>query len=317
MQTARRTSHEGANLASVRVTDAPRGPLGYDCSGLTPQTNLAPEGSQMRLTLLGTGNALVTECYNTCFVMSHEEDGEVRHLLVDGGGGNGILRQLKRAGIDPNDVHEVFVTHKHLDHLMGVVWMVRVICQRMAQGTYRGEAWFYGHDEVIRLLGTMAEQLLTVKQTAFIGARVHLVTVRDGERRELIGHEVTFFDIRSTKARQFGFSMVLDSEGHRLTCCGDEPYADHERPYAEGATWLLHEAFCLRSQADVFHPYEKCHSTVADACELAEGLGVRNLVLYHTEDRNIAHRRELYLAEGAPLYHGNLYVPDDLDIIEL
>ena len=180
----------------------------------------------MRLNLLGTGNALVTECYNTCFVISDEKNGETRHLLVDGGGGNGILRRL-------------------------------------------------------------------------------------------IGHEVTFFDIRSTKARQFGFSMELDNEGRRLACCGDEPYAEHERPYAEGATWLLHEAFCLRSQADVFHPYEKCHSTVADACELAEGLGVENLVLYHTEDRNIARRRELYLAEGAPLYRGNLYVPDDLEVIEL
>ena len=43
--------------------------------------------------MLGTGNAQVTECYNTCFVL--EEEG--RCLLVDGGGGNTLLRQLKRA----------------------------------------------------------------------------------------------------------------------------------------------------------------------------------------------------------------------------
>ena len=34
----------------------------------------------MKLTMLGTGNALVTECYNTCFVL---EDGGGR-LMVDG-----------------------------------------------------------------------------------------------------------------------------------------------------------------------------------------------------------------------------------------
>ena len=36
----------------------------------------------MNITMLGTGNAMVTECYNTCFVL---EDGD-KHLLVDGGG---------------------------------------------------------------------------------------------------------------------------------------------------------------------------------------------------------------------------------------
>ena len=50
----------------------------------------------MKLIMLGTGNALVTECYNTCFVL--EENRE--YFLVDGGGGNGILRQLKDAGIN-------------------------------------------------------------------------------------------------------------------------------------------------------------------------------------------------------------------------
>ena len=48
----------------------------------------------MNITMLGTGNAMVTECYNTCFVL---QDGE-KHLLVDGGGGNTLLRQLQQAG---------------------------------------------------------------------------------------------------------------------------------------------------------------------------------------------------------------------------
>ena len=36
----------------------------------------------MKLTLLGTGNALVTECYNTCFVLSEGE----KHFMIDAGG---------------------------------------------------------------------------------------------------------------------------------------------------------------------------------------------------------------------------------------
>ena len=50
----------------------------------------------MNLTMLGTGNALVTECYNTCFILQENN----QYFMVDGGGGNTILHQLKHAGID-------------------------------------------------------------------------------------------------------------------------------------------------------------------------------------------------------------------------
>ena len=92
----------------------------------------------MKLTLLGTGNALVTECYNTCFVLSEGE----KHFMIDAGGGNTVLRQLKRAGIDVNAIHDLFLTHKHVDHFMGVIWMIRVIpariCRRVSITEKRG-----------------------------------------------------------------------------------------------------------------------------------------------------------------------------------
>ena len=47
----------------------------------------------MKITMLGTGNALVTECYNTCFLIENQQ----KNFLVDGGGGNLIMRQLKNA----------------------------------------------------------------------------------------------------------------------------------------------------------------------------------------------------------------------------
>ena len=47
------------------------------------------------LIMLGTGNAMVTKCYNTCFALRNEEE----YFLVDAGGGNGILSQLEKAQI--------------------------------------------------------------------------------------------------------------------------------------------------------------------------------------------------------------------------
>ena len=265
----------------------------------------------MKLTLLGTGNALVTECYNTCFVI---EDNE-QYFMVDGGGGNTILHQLKHAGFNWMDMRHIFVTHKHVDHLMGIIWMVRMFCQFMNQGEYKGDAYIYSHKEVIDLIRDMAGKLLGQKETRFIDDRLHLVEVQDGETREIIGHDITFFDIHSTKAAQYGFCIDMGN-GKKLTCCGDEPYDDCEEKYAKNSDWLLHEAFCLDSQKDIFHPYEKHHSTVKDACQLANKLNVKNLLLYHTEDRNLSERKTLYQEEGSQYYKGNLFIPDDLESLE-
>ena len=80
--------------------------------------------------------------------------------------------------------------------------------------------------------------------------------------------------------------------------------------------WLLHEAFCVYGERDIFKPYEKHHSTVKDACELAEHLKIPNLVLWHTEDKNMLHRQEKYMKEGKQYYTGTLYIPEDLDNLE-
>ena len=266
----------------------------------------------MKLTMLGTGNAIVTECYNTCFVMQEED----QYFLVDGGGGSTLLRQLKYAGIDWKNIRNIFVTHKHLDHITGILWMIRMVCQNMNRGEYEGEATIYAHDEVIALLKDLSGKLLQKKETSFIDDRLHLQVVEDGESIKILDKKVTFFDIQSTKAKQFGFCMEL-GKGEKLTCCGDEPYNVCEKQYAENSTWLLHEAFCLDSQAEIFHPYEKHHSTVKDACKLAAELNVKNLLLYHTEDKNILRRKELYTKEGREYFNGNLLIPDDLESVEI
>lgn len=265
----------------------------------------------MELTMLGTGNAGVTECYNTCFVLSEND----KHLLVDGGGGNLLLQRFKAAGLKWQDMQHIIVTHKHIDHLLGIVWMLRFLLQNMNRGKFAGEAYIYGHDEVITALRQLAHMLLSAKETRYLDERLHLVEVKDGETLCINGRSITFFDIQSRKEKQFGFCMELDDG--RLCCCGDEPYRECEHDYAAGAKWLLHEAFCLSAEAEEFKPYEKHHTTAADAAMMAEKLGVKNLLLYHTEDKNILRRKELYSAEAARYFSGRIFVPDDLEKISL
>ena len=55
-----------------------------------------------QIIMLGTGNAIATRCYNTCFLLKMGNN----KLLVDAGGGNGILSQLERAGLTLSDLHD-------------------------------------------------------------------------------------------------------------------------------------------------------------------------------------------------------------------
>ena len=273
-----------------------------------------PEGCTMpegRTKPLGTGHAMVTRCYNTCFLLS----GNGERLLVDAGGGNGILVQLEKAGVSVDEIHTIYVTHKHVDHVMGVIWMIRTICQNINRGTYRGTLTVCAHQELLDIIRSIVMMLIREKETRHIGSRVLFVPVADGEEREILGHKTVFFDVRSVKAKQFGFSMFLPCG--KFTCLGDEPLSPSGEPYARGSAWLMHEAFCLESQSDIFTPHEKLHSTVKEACENAARMGVENLILYHTEDRNLPRRRELYTEEGRAFFGGRIYVPDDLDRITI
>ena len=192
------------------------------------------------ITFLGTGNALSTRCFSTCFTL--HDQGKVP-LMVDAGGGNGILTQLERAGIRKEEIQDLFVTHTHTDHLLGCVWMMRMALQ------FHYPLRIWSHRKVLDTLTYICHQTLPPKEAENIGS---LVT---------------------------------------MNCL----YEDRER----------------------FQPYEKNHSTVLDAARLAEELKVKNLILYHTEDKTLESRRERYTAEAESVFHGRVFVPDDLEWIEL
>lgn len=262
----------------------------------------------VELIMLGTGNAMATRCYNTCFALRNGND----YFLVDAGGGNGIFNRLEKAAVAFGDIRAMFVTHAHTDHVLGVIWVIRKIATLMSKGKYAGDFTIYGHEGVVEAIRVICRLTLQGKIVRYLGERIRLCVVADGDRAEAVGMRLQFFDIASTKLKQFGFRALLP-DGKVLACLGDEPYNEVCKQYVEEADWLLSEAFCLYSEREIFSPYEKHHSTAADAGKLAETLRVKNLLLYHTEDKNLPVRKEKYTAEAASAFSGTVFVPDDLE----
>ena len=60
-------------------------------------------------------------------------------------------------------------------------------------------------------------------------------------------------------------------------------------------------------------------SAVAEepAGKLAESLLAKNLILYHTEDETLQTRKRTYTSEARTVFNGNIFVPDDFEVIDL
>ena len=264
-----------------------------------------------QITMLGTGYALATRYYNTCFVLQQDDT----FLMVDAGGGNQIFNQMKQAGISPSLIHHIFLTHAHTDHVLGMVWVVRKIMQDMRNNAYEGNLHVYGNTKSTGVLEWICRNTLPEKLTRLLNERIIIHKLSDGEAFDIDNWHLHCFDILSTKEPQMGFRIDFN-DGKSLVCLGDEPYNEHNRKWVEHADWLMAEAFCLHADADRFHPYEKHHSTALDAARLASDLKVCNLVLYHTEDKT-PNRKMTYTAEAQSAFQGRVFVPDDLETINM
>lgn len=267
-----------------------------------------------RIRMLGTGSAMVTKCYNTCFTISGNKD---EYFLVDAGGGNSILTNIEKCNISINQIHNLFISHNHNDHILGAIWVIRSACHGILNSkTYKGNLNIYCHAKSIAAINSISSYVLQKKFTDLFGDRIIFHEIKDGYTTTILNREITFFDIHSTKELQHGFTMKLYNK-KILTFLGDEPYRDEVKIYCENVDYLLHEAFCSYEDRHIFKPYEKHHATAKDACENASMLNVKNVILYHTEDKDLKNRKEKYTKEGKEVFNGTIYVPDDLDEIIL
>lgn len=264
----------------------------------------------MELVMLGTGHAMVTRCFSTCFLLKDRG----KAFLVDCGGGNALLSQLAQTGTDLSCIEDVFISHIHLDHILGVFWLLRCLAQRARQGK--------GH--MVRLYGN-SNVLDTIKQvTALLlpGARpwlskfVQMVYLEETSSQQILGRPVRFFALCALQTPQHGFSLNL-KQAQNFVFLGDIPYKEPLLPQLKDCTWLMHEAFCLEEDAERFHPRAIEHSTVVDAASLAERLKIPHCILTHADDSDLANRAKRFSKEAQRVYHGEIYVPYDLERINL
>lgn len=268
----------------------------------------------MQINVLGTGHATATECFNTCFTISNSNS---EYFLIDSGGGSGVLRQLKQSNIPLENIKNVFISHIHMDHILGIMWLIRVWVKKFHKNELTEPICIYGNDEVIMSLKKLCDILIPKDFLYLINSKISLIVVQHNETKKILGMDILFFDLFAKKTKQYGFT-IKKNDSKLFTFIGDEACDKNTENYLYGSDWLWADAYMAGKEAEEYNPIAKHHhSTVKYVAELGKRLKVNNLILSHTIDTNLKQRKKLFTQDAKQYFDGNVYVPDDFEIIKL
>jgi ribonuclease Z len=276
-------------------------------------------------------------------------------LLVRRGGerllfdcGEGTQRQLLQSTVGLVDLEEVFLTHYHADHYLGLPGMLKTFALR-------------GREAPLAIYGPPGLRELFDVFKRIVGRLpypVGLEELRAGDRLGRDGYELLAFPV-SHGTTAVGYALVEDARpgrfdvetadalgvppgrergalqrgepvtladgrtiqpgqvlgeprpGRALVYPGDTAATEVVGALAEGADLLIHEATFGADEAD--RAAETMHSTAAAAAELAREAGVRMLALTHVSARYFGPE----LAREAREIFPNTVVPRDFDVVEI
>jgi ribonuclease Z len=276
-------------------------------------------------------------------------------LLVRRGGdrllfdcGEGTQRQLQRSSIGLVDLEEIFLTHLHADHYLGLPGMLKTYALRAREVPLV----VYGPRGLRELFGVFARVVGRVPYP------LELVELRPGDALRRAGYRILVFPAEHGAAA-VGYSVSEDERpgrfdvatadslgipsgpergalqrgesvtvaggrtvmpedvlgparaGRTVVYTGDTAPSELIRTLAERADLLVHEATFGADETD--RAAETMHSTATQAAEIAREAGVRMLALTHVSPRYFGPE----LAREAREVFPNTVVPRDFDVIEV
>jgi ribonuclease Z len=263
--------------------------------------------------------------------------------------GEGTQRQLQRSAIGLPDLQEIFLTHFHADHFLGLPGMLKTFALR-------------GRDETpLTVYGPRGLRELFKRLHPFLGRLPYpltLVELEVGERLEREGYVIEGFavehgaealgyalveperpgrfDVAAADALgvpdgpargrlQAGEDVTVDSgrtvtptdvlgeprPGRKVVYTGDTGPSPFVVEAAHGADLLVHEASFLTEESE--RARETMHSTAGQAAQVARLAQVRLLALTHVSPRYFGPE----LADEAEEVFPDTVVPRDFDLIEV
>ena len=258
----------------------------------------------------------------------------------------GTQRQLLRS-VGLLELEEVFLTHYHADHFLGLPGMLKTFALRGRETPLT----VFGPPGLRALFGALRPVI------GRVGYEVELVELEPNERLDRDGYHVAAFAV-DHRVQAYGYALYEDDRpgrfdagraeelgvtpgpdfgrlqrgetvsggdgevrpeqvlggerrGRKVVLAGDTAPCEMTRVAAHGADLLVHEATFLEEEAE--RARETGHSTARGAAEVAAAAGVRLLALNHLSPRYFARD----VVDEARAVFPRTVVPHDLDRVEI
>ncbi len=279
----------------------------------------------MRITLLGTGTPILDPRRQASALLVEIED---EKILFDAG--RGVTTQLMKAGVLPQHINHVFITHHHYDHIgnLGEFLLTSWHNGRTAPLSIRGP---HGTAEIVaNLLGQVyardiAFALFNVDDIIDIRDIVQVVDaapglIHDGRKWKVFAEYVDHGNSLGLSHKDWPcFGYRLEAEGKALAISGDTVACNGLDRLAQGADVLVQ--CCYLAEDEVVTPaFERLARYVIASSgqvgKIAARNNVKKLVLTHFRPKPEALMCTL-AQDVRQDYRGELVLGEDLMVMDV
>ncbi|MEI6732025.1 MAG: ribonuclease Z [archaeon] len=300
---------------------------------------------KVKLTFLGTGDAIPTKIRNhTGILVSFNKE----NILLDCG--ENMQRQFRIAGISPNDLTRIIITHWHGDHILGLPGLFQTLAMR----DYKKTLKIYGPPGTKRGIALVQELVKQIRinlevhevsgkfidePTFFVEAAsmqhgstpTNAYSIKFKDKFRLDDKKINKFKLPHSpilKELQRGKDITVNGKkikasqvgtietGKKITLVLDTAYNEHAVKLAKDSDILITEATFLADSErgeELAKQYE--HLTAQQAATIAKKAKAKKLIITHISQRYEANLNAV--RDEAKKVFKNTQLVKDFDIVEL
>ena len=230
------------------------------------------------------------------------ESSKAGKILLDIG--PGTIEKLRKLGVNPNEIETVLVTHLHIDHVVDLLPLIKL----RAYASDKRRLKIYGPKGIKEWLSLLITDQRLFGYLSRLGCPDLIDVHEKHSGSSLLNPDVK---VSSTPVQHFGgIAYKLELDGRTITYSGDTPRDPKLIEFARGSTVLIHE--CSFPREKLFGK----HTSDEDLIRIVSEVEPEILIVVHLypemEEREESLKRRLKDA-----FHGEVYIPRDLDIIEV